>query len=290
MTRMKKLGYIFFNLDRVKDKTGTNKTRKVIGIKTTEDLTQLSKFEYEIDMNNYTKTFVEMVGLFESWVSNPYENKFITFYPIDMKEFSEEIKNAPYKSKVRDFHKIMSYQYWNIENEMTYRMALKKDEASIANLLSIYGLSFIGNPQSASDLCFNMYSLVYHFKTDTTRNKEVFSRTAPKKAGEEKKGMFSLMDFVPIRATGEEHLRAKMAEGWNISIECKARGRGYGMTYEATAYHMDASFQERLTNMRFGVGKTLEELMGNLFTPEELNPYAQDKRKEYEQIQLQILK
>ncbi|PLS18833.1 hypothetical protein CVD28_00075 [Bacillus sp. M6-12] len=288
---MKKMGFIFFNVDRSKEELEVGKVKKVVGLKTNEDLKILSHFEYEIDRDNYTKSLYELLHSFEEWVQNPYETKFVTFEPNDMKNFMEDFKQSHYKSKIRDFHKIMSYQYWNIQNEMTYRLGLKKEHVSLEDLLSVYGLSFVGNKRSAKELCFNTFSLATHFKLDCKRNKEVFAKpTHPSKRTEnQQESTFPLLDFKPIRATGEERLKQKMEEGWNISIECKAKGRGYGMTYEATAYHMDNSFGDRLTNMRFGVGKTLEELLDNLFKPEEDNPYAQEKREEYEELHSSLL-
>jgi hypothetical protein len=283
------MGFIFFNLDKVKEETGLEKIRKVVGLKTNEELKLLSKFEKEIDQEDYDKSIYQMFSSFEEWVKNPYETKFVTFELNDMKLLIEKSKTVHYKSKTRDFHKIMSYQYWNIQNEMTYRMGIKKEHVAIEDLLSIYGISFIGNKRVAKDLCFNTHVLATHFKLDLKRNKEVFSK--PQKRGEtSQEESYPLLDFKPVRATGEERLKQKMEEGWNITIECKAKGRGYGMTYEATAYPMDASFVDRLSSMRFGVGKTLEELLDNLFKPEEENPYAQDKRIEYEELQATLIK
>lgn len=64
---------------------------------------------------------------------------------------------------------------------------------------------------------------------------------------------------------GEELLKRYMADGWNIDIECKGMGRTYGMTYEATAHHVDWSIEERIYNFKHGVGNTLEELLHDLF-------------------------
>ena len=280
---MKKMGYILFNTDRVEDETGLMKTKRIIGWKTNEELTVLSTFEAEVDLENYKSSFFDMMRKFEEWVENPYERKFITYYQEEIKSFSEEIKLSGYKSRVRDFYKIMSYQFWNIENEMTYRMGFKREEVSFSDLLAVYGLSYIGRQDLPKDKLFNTYALVTHFKTDEKRNKEVFT-----KPGKQKTSAYETLSFQPIRSTGEELLRQKMEEGWNISIECKAKGRGYGMTYEASAYPLDSDMVSRMGSMRFGVGKTLEELMKNLFTPEELNPYAQKKRKDMEDFAKQM--
>lgn len=281
---MKKMGYILFNTDRVEDKTGLMKTKSIIGWKTNEELTVLSTFEAEVELDNYKSSFFDMMRKFEEWVENPYERKFITYYQDEIKSFSEEIKQSGYKSRVRDFYKIMSYQFWNIENEMTYRMGFKREEVSFSDLLAVYGLSYIGRQDLSKDKLFNTYALVTHFKTDEKRNKEVFA-----KHGKQKNNTYETLNHKPIRSTGEELLREKMEEGWNISIECKAKGRGYGMTYEARAYPLDSDVVSRMGSMRFGVGKTLEELMKNLFTPEELNPYAQKKRKDMEDFANQML-
>lgn len=276
---MKKMGYIFFNTNRVEDKTGLTKTKDIIAWKTNEELTVLSTFEAEVDTDNYKSSFFDMMRKFEEWVESPYDRKFITYYQEEIKTFSEEIKVSGYKSKVRDFHKIMSFQYWNIENEMSYRMGFKREEVSLPDLLAVYGLTYIGSRDVPKDILFNTFALVTHFKTDDKRNKEVFA-----KRGNHKKSEYETLSFQPIRATGEELLRQKMEEGWNISIECKAKGRGYGMTYEASAYPMDGDMFNRMGSTRYGVGKTLEELVRNLFTPEELNPYAQEKRKEMKDL------
>jgi hypothetical protein len=65
--------------------------------------------------------------------------------------------------------------------------------------------------------------------------------------------------------TGEEALIEKMVEGWNIGIECKGKGRGYGMSYEANAYMVGDSIIDRMHNMRHAVGDNLLELIYNLF-------------------------
>lgn len=283
---MKRLGYIFFNTGRVEDKTGLRKTKHIIGWKTNEELTVLSTFEANVDLDNYKFSFFDMMRKFEEWVENPYERKFITYYQEDVKSFSEEIRLSGYKSKVRDFYKIMSYQFWNVENEMTFRMGFKRDEVTFQDLLAVYGLSYIGAEDAPKDILYNTYALVTHFKTDEKRNKEMFT-----KSGRQKDASYKTLCLQPIRSTGEELLRQKMEEGWNITVECKAKGRGYGMTYEASAYPLecDTDAVARLMAMRFGVGRSLEELMKNLFTPEELNPYAQKMRKQMEEFANQVL-
>lgn len=65
--------------------------------------------------------------------------------------------------------------------------------------------------------------------------------------------------------TGEEALMKKMTDGWNIHIECKGNGRGYGMSYEATATRVGDNIIDRLSNMRHAVGDNLLELVYNLF-------------------------
>lgn len=283
---MRKMGFIFFNIDKVRTETGLTKIKRMVALKTNEELKIASKFEREIDLEHYNTSLYGFFTSFEKWVENPYETKFVTFEQKDMKDLIEECKSVQYKSKMRDFHKIMSYQYWNIQNEMTYRMGLPKANISLEELLSVYGISFVGNGQSANDLCFNTYTLATHFKMDNERNKGLFSscRTT------EQPTDISLLDFKPIRATGETMLRKKMEEGWNISIECKTKGRGYGMTYEARAYPINTSYEDRLKAMKFGVGSTLEELMLNLFNKEEgMNPHAVEKRKEYEKLHSDLL-
>lgn len=268
---MNKKGYIFINTDRVENETGLPRTTHIIGWKTNEELTVLSTFEEKVDSDNYTASFLEVMKKFEEWVENPYERKFITYYQDDIKGFSEEIRVSGYKSKVRDFHKIMSYQFWNIENEVTYRMGFKRDEVSFQDLLAIYGLSYIGSEGSARDRLYNTYALVTHFKMDVKRNKEMFT-----KPGRQKDATYETLSLQPIRSTGEELVRQKMEEGWNISIECKAKGRGYGMTYQASAYPLvaDKNAVYEMGEARFGVGRSLEELMRNLFTQEELLPFT----------------
>ena len=62
---------------------------------------------------------------------------------------------------------------------------------------------------------------------------------------------------------GEQLLKQKMLEGWNIYIECKGKGRCYEMTYEATAHKVDASLEEKFYTVNHGIGDTLEELLKN---------------------------
>jgi hypothetical protein len=63
----------------------------------------------------------------------------------------------------------------------------------------------------------------------------------------------------------EELLKQKMQEGWNIQIECKGKGRGYELTYEAYATYVGQTPIEKATNFRHGIGNTIEELIENTF-------------------------
>lgn len=66
---------------------------------------------------------------------------------------------------------------------------------------------------------------------------------------------------------GEDLLKTKMAEGWNISIECKGKGRTYEMSYEGSAYKVGSDLRDRPVQymVYHGVGDTLEELLDNMF-------------------------
>lgn len=65
----------------------------------------------------------------------------------------------------------------------------------------------------------------------------------------------------------ERLLKEKMKEGWSISIECKGKGREYGMSYEGTAYNVFDSVTKQMCQSYeyHGVGNTIEELLENIF-------------------------
>lgn len=58
----------------------------------------------------------------------------------------------------------------------------------------------------------------------------------------------------------EEFLKEKMAQGYNIFIECKGKSREFGMTYEGSARKVGEPFE-----YRHGIGETLKELLENMF-------------------------
>ena len=66
---------------------------------------------------------------------------------------------------------------------------------------------------------------------------------------------------------GEDLLKQKMGEGWNISIECKGKGRVYEMSYEGNAYKVGSDFKDRPAQYFYyhGVGNTIEDLLNNMF-------------------------
>lgn len=68
--------------------------------------------------------------------------------------------------------------------------------------------------------------------------------------------------------SGEELLKQRMSEGWNISIECKGKGRTYEMSYEGYAYKVDADLRERPVQymLTHAVGNTLYELLEKMFS------------------------
>jgi hypothetical protein len=63
----------------------------------------------------------------------------------------------------------------------------------------------------------------------------------------------------------EKFLKQKMAEGWNIQIECKSSRREYALTYEmyATRHVTDGSIFGEIVH---GVGDTLEEALNSTFS------------------------
>lgn len=258
---MKKMGLIFFNIDKVFDNQGMNKIKKLVGLKLNSDLKVISNFEEEIDVNNkeqYKGNLSSMLLHFEEWVKNPYENKFVTFDQQDLNSLVDASKFVHLKTKIKDFYKIMGYQYWNIQNELAYRLGIK-DALTLEESLSVYGLSFVGKKQTAQEKCFNTYTLAMHFKTDEKRNSEVFKKNSSSKSTERINNKFSVLNFQPIRAIGEEMLREKMQEGWNVLIECKATSYGGNLIYEGKA------FKTLDNEPMYAKGKTLEELMYNLF-------------------------
>lgn len=62
-------------------------------------------------------------------------------------------------------------------------------------------------------------------------------------------------------------LNQLMEQGWNIHIECKGKGKGYEMTFEASArrvFNENMTHAEKITSMcrnTHAVGNTLSELL-----------------------------
>ena len=77
-------------------------------------------------------------------------------------------------------------------------------------------------------------------------------------------------DDIIENMNGEDLLKQKMTEGWNISIECKGKGRTYEMSYEGSAYMVGSDITERIYRYaeHHAVGDTLEELLNNMFNKE----------------------
>lgn len=67
-------------------------------------------------------------------------------------------------------------------------------------------------------------------------------------------------------------LEELMAQGWNIHIECKGKGRGYEMTYEAQGqlvlgqYEAEKDILHNYGKMIHAVGDTFDELIEKLRT------------------------
>lgn len=73
-----------------------------------------------------------------------------------------------------------------------------------------------------------------------------------------------------IESNGEFLLKKKMAQGFNISVECKGLGRTYEMSFEAGAYKVGSDIKERPFQYTHyhGVGNTFSELLNNMFDKE----------------------
>lgn len=65
----------------------------------------------------------------------------------------------------------------------------------------------------------------------------------------------------------ERLLKEKMVKGWNISIECKGKGREYEMTFEGIAYNVFDPIEAQIyqSSKYHGTGNTIEELLKNMF-------------------------
>lgn len=80
-----------------------------------------------------------------------------------------------------------------------------------------------------------------------------------------------------------------MSEGWNISIECKAKGREYGMTFEGSAYHIDDDFVSRFYKMRYAVGDSIQEMLYYMFEKyDKDSEFQKQKEQEAEQLRKTI--
>ncbi|QST02491.1 hypothetical protein IMZ31_23870 (plasmid) [Pontibacillus sp. ALD_SL1] len=61
-----------------------------------------------------------------------------------------------------------------------------------------------------------------------------------------------------------DEIEKLMAEGWNIVIECKGKGRVYEMTYEATMKKVGGDPIEQFYTKHHAFGSSLDEIARNL--------------------------
>jgi hypothetical protein len=63
----------------------------------------------------------------------------------------------------------------------------------------------------------------------------------------------------------EDTLQHYMAQGWNIHIECKGKGREYALTYETSAAPVGKTMLDNDWTYLHAVGDSLYEAVCNLF-------------------------
>lgn len=256
------MGFIFLNFDSQKNESGNLKITKFIALKTNETFTVLSSFEKELSTEHYVSSIQNMLSEFEIWLKNPYEYKFVTFYEEDMKTFIEQAKKYTNKSNKNHFYKIIQFQYWNIQSEMVYRLGLRNETISLPDLLSVYGVDFVGDEVSSKTLLYNTYTLATFFKMDGLRNQKVFVKKKNYEKTNEtyNQSNIPLLHVKPLRITGEEILRKKCEEGWNIQIQCERTLTGIQMSAIAS------NSNDEKEGIKQAKGQTLEELMVQLFS------------------------
>lgn len=59
-------------------------------------------------------------------------------------------------------------------------------------------------------------------------------------------------------------LQEFLENDYKIGVECKARGRGYELTYEGTLSKNTDNFMERIRSTKHGVGDTFQQFIGNI--------------------------
>lgn len=259
---MKQTELVFFNYSFTEN-TGENKQlKKLIGLKTNENLVIQSLFEMEVDSNHYKHSVQDVLIKFEAWIKNPYNCKFVTFYMQEMKGFMEICKESNVKWKIRDFYKIIGYQYWNVQNELVYRIGKRNENIDIEELLALYGLDYIGNRAETKDLCYNTYNLTQHFKLDKKRNDELFLLKQSKGKGrDEKKELPQPLNFKPTRPSVQELIHEKTIEGWKIEITCEPSN-----SIASVNYSIKATYQKKDEIIeKSASGKTLDSAMKKLF-------------------------
>ncbi|MDF2880032.1 MAG: hypothetical protein K0R54_589 [Clostridiaceae bacterium] len=166
---MKKITYVFFNIETTLDHLGVTRVTKLVAIKTNEDLRILSYFNK--DITNQEK-FVQYINAFEHWLETTYNTKFITMNISDIKVFINYLTNNNYKPLLRDFPKVMNYQNYNVRNEMDYKLRIK-DTLTLNDYLNLYSLTYIGDIESIADRTFNFISLVSSYKFDNEVNRKI---------------------------------------------------------------------------------------------------------------------
>lgn len=73
-----------------------------------------------------------------------------------------------------------------------------------------------------------------------------------------------------------DYLFQKMKEGWNFNVECKGKGRGYELSYEALS-----SKDNDWGTSKHAVGDTFIECMSNLFNEPLENDRMDEPLKKY---------
>ena len=167
---MSKVQYVFFETNSyVEEETQEVKIDNIVAIRTNEEFKIMSYFQ------SNASSPISQMHEFEKWVKTPFSSKFISFDVEVFNSLIESLKKANYKASIKDFDKIMKYQFWNIKSELCYRMNLPS-EMTLEGFLKLYGITFLGDINNKKDRCYNLFSLVSLYKLDTDRNRELFVR------------------------------------------------------------------------------------------------------------------
>lgn len=114
---------------------------------------------------------IDAIERMATWIGDPTQYRFVAN---SLEEFNR-FTNAthPYNHKLpRDFLRIIKSRFWNIQNEMSYRLKCP-NYFGMDDFLGLYGISSItaGDPMLTN--CLQLYALTNAFHTDKKMANEI---------------------------------------------------------------------------------------------------------------------